>query len=109
LIPGPSPGGSLVSPDVVVDVGNSRIKWGRCARGAVAEVVSLPPDAPGAWQLQFDHWGLGAEARWSVAGVHPQRRDALVRWLEGRGRVWVASDPSQLPVEVRLEHPERVG
>ena len=39
-----------MSPDVVVDVGNSRIKWGRCARGAVAEVVVLPPDTPDVWQ-----------------------------------------------------------
>jgi type III pantothenate kinase len=99
-----------VSPDVVVDVGNSRIKWGRCAGGAVAQTVALPPDAPDVWQRQFDGWGLSVASLWAVAGVHPQRRDALVRWLEGRGgRVWVAADPRQLPLEVRLEHPERVG
>jgi type III pantothenate kinase len=99
-----------VSPDVVVDVGNSRIKWGRCAGGAVAEAVALPPDAPDVWQRQLESWGLDAGSCWAVAGVHPQRRDALVNWLEWQGgRVWVASDPRQLPLEVRLEHPERVG
>src|SRR5262249_56922787 len=75
-----------------------------------AEAVSLPPDATDAWRRQFDAWGLNAATAWAVAGVHPRRRDAFVKWLEGQGaRVWVATDPRQLPLEVRLEHPERVG
>jgi type III pantothenate kinase len=99
-----------MSPDVVVDVGNTRIKWGRCAGGEVAEVASLPPDAPDAWGQQRERWGLGAGSAWAVAGVQPDRRDALVRWLEERAaRVWVASSYRQLPLEVRLGHPDRAG
>ena len=99
-----------MKPDVVVDVGNSRIKWGRCAREAVAEVAALPPDAPDAWQRQLDAWGLGAGSAWAIAGVHPAHRDALVRWLEGKGvRVWAASGAAELPLEVHLAHPKRIG
>jgi type III pantothenate kinase len=99
-----------MNPDVVVDVGNTRIKWGRCACGEVAEVVSLPADAPDAWEQQRQRWGLGEKAGWAVAGVHPARRDALVRWLEGRGaRAWVATSYRQLPLEVRLGRPDRAG
>ena len=35
----PRPRGRAVTPDVVVDIGNSRMKWGRCADGRVAEMV----------------------------------------------------------------------
>jgi type III pantothenate kinase len=99
-----------MKPDVVVDIGNSRIKWGRCAHESVAEVVALPPDAPDAWQKQFDAWGVRAASSWAVASVVPARGDALVRWLEGKGAsVWVAARAAQLPLEVRVAYPDRVG
>jgi type III pantothenate kinase len=103
-------GDFLVNPDVVVDVGNSRIKWGRCVGGAVTEVIALSPDAPEIWQQTFDAWDLTTTSAWAIASVHPQRSDALLRWLEERAaRIWVASQARQLPVQVHLEHPDRVG
>ncbi len=99
-----------MNPDVVVDVGNSRIKWGHCIQGSVATVVALPPNAPEVWQQQLDAWGLTSTSVWAVASVHPQRADALIRWLEGRtNRIWVASRACQLPLHVSLQHPDRVG
>ncbi|MCC6421290.1 MAG: type III pantothenate kinase [Gemmataceae bacterium] len=99
-----------MTPDVVVDVGNSRIKWGRCVNGAVAGIHSLPVDDPQAWQRQLAEWGPHEPQAWAVAGVHPVQRDALAEWLRARGaRVWVLDDPGQIPLQVRLEHPERVG
>jgi type III pantothenate kinase len=98
-----------MSPDVVVDVGNTRIKWGRCLNGRVAYSVSLPPDEPGVWQEQFDRWGL-TDAVWAIASVHPNRTAALVNWLnERRSYVWVLESYQQLPLKVRLNHPEKVG
>ncbi|HZT83673.1 MAG TPA: type III pantothenate kinase [Gemmataceae bacterium] len=97
-------------PDVVADIGNSRVKWGRCAGGAVAEAASLPPDDPDAWQAQLDRWGLMGPRCWAVAGVHPRRRDQLAEWLRSRGAaVRVIDSPGDLPLRVRLERPERVG
>ena len=51
-----------MSPDVVVDVGNTLIKWGRCRAGQLVEDVAVPPDDPPAWQRQVDAW---------FAGFHP--------------------------------------
>ena len=45
-------------PHVVADVGNSRIKCGRCRAGAMAEVCTLLPDRPDEWQRQLERWDL---------------------------------------------------
>ena len=39
-----------MKPALVVDIGNSFIKWGRCADGAVVEKAYLPPNEPD-WKL----------------------------------------------------------
>jgi type III pantothenate kinase len=99
-----------MKPDLVVDVGNSRIKWGRCRDGCVADSISLPPDDPAAWQQRVEHWGLGRPLAWAVSGVHPQRRDRLMEWLRQRGDTVVVVDGwQQLPLQVFLAHPQRAG
>jgi type III pantothenate kinase len=97
-------------PDVVVDIGNTRIKWGRCTREGVAEVASLPPNDPRSWQFQVDFWRLASGSSWAVAGVHPHWRETLVNWLRSCGnRVTVLENWRELPLTVRAEAPERVG
>ena len=99
-----------MTPAVVVDVGNSRIKWGLCAAAAVTEAVSLPPDEPGAWLRQIEAWRLPRPAVWAVSGVHPARRDALMDWLRARGdRTILVDDPNDLPLRVLVERPDHVG
>jgi type III pantothenate kinase len=99
-----------MTPAVVVDVGNSRIKWGRCSTAGVTEAVSLPPDEPGAWLRQIEAWRLPRPAGWAVSGVHPERRDALIEWLRARGDSAVlVDDPNDLPLRVLLERPDHVG
>jgi type III pantothenate kinase len=99
-----------MKPDVVVDVGNSRIKWGRCVGTAVIEAVSLPADDAGAWAAQAGEWGLRSPHVWAVTGVAPARRRALAEWLRREGhRVELIADPSELPLYVALEIPEHVG
>jgi type III pantothenate kinase len=94
----------------VVDVGNTRIKWGRCTPDAVTDQATLPPDDPAVWEEQLQQWELSGPLTWAVTGVHPGRRDALVAWLRRRGHtVHVIDGPSQLPLRTCLEHPERAG
>jgi type III pantothenate kinase len=95
--------------DFVADVGNSFIKWGRCADGAVVEQAYLSPDQPEEWQKQREAWGDHA-ANWAIAGVHPARRDALVKWLRGDGEhVLLLDVAAKLPLRVQVDHPDRVG
>jgi type III pantothenate kinase len=103
---------SNMKPSLVVDVGNSRIKWGRCADGSasIAPIASLPPDDPESWQRQFAEWGLSRSETWVVSGVHPARRDRLIEWLRERsGAVHMIDDPAQLLLEVALASPRAVG
>jgi type III pantothenate kinase len=111
-----------MNPDVVVDVGNTRIKWGLCAPGAytaeytpargrvVVAVASLPPNAPEIWQRQLDAWRVKRAGTWALASVQPRWCDALVNWLRAEGHsLWVLESYRQLPLEIRLRHPDKVG
>jgi type III pantothenate kinase len=97
-------------PDVVVDVGNTRIKWGLCRDRNLAAVASLPPDAPDEWEEQVRNWKLTTNSWWVLTGVHPARRDALKGWLQSCGyQVVVLNNWKDLPLHVALDQPERVG
>ena len=94
---------------VVADIGNSRIKWGRCSATAIDAYVSLPIDDANAWSAQAREWSLDGES-WIVASVQPQTRDRFVRWLHDRRRpVRVVESYRDLPIAVAVDHPERVG
>jgi type III pantothenate kinase len=99
-----------MTPHVVADVGNTRIKWGRCSPDAVTETASLPPEDDCAWQEQFDAWRVARGGQWVLAGVHPARRDRLADWLGQRGQmVRVVADPAELPLRILPAEPEKTG
>lgn len=94
--------------DVVVDIGNSRIKWGRCGLLGVAEQVSLPCE-PGAWEQQFDDWRLSSSS-WAIGSVQPETCAAFTKWLKERDQqVLLIDSYRKLPLEVRVDAPDRVG
>jgi type III pantothenate kinase len=96
--------------DVVVDVGNTRIKWGRCANNAVTAVVSLSPDDFREWDRQFMDWSLTESLSWALASVHPGRQDRFLEWLKAhRQRVLVIAKHEQLPLRVLVKKPDSVG
>jgi type III pantothenate kinase len=106
-----------VIPGVVVDVGNSRIKWGLCAEGRVQATCSLPADDAKAWERQRTLWTAARGSHrtternsWVVASVQPQRCQKLVEWLrQGGQRVYVLDDANHLPLRVLVERPDYVG
>ncbi len=99
-----------MTPDVVADVGNTRIKWGRCSPDTVVEAAAFLPDDPESWQRQAETWRLPRPASWTIAGVHPARRDRLAEWIRQRGdRVTVLTDWRSLPLVVKAPQPEGVG
>jgi type III pantothenate kinase len=99
-----------MSGPIVIDVGNTRVKWGLCSSEQVWSVASLPPDDADAWLAQYREWKLEPTQHWIIAGVHPRRRDALVAWLNERGgSVQVLNSHQQLPLKVEVEVPAKVG
>jgi type III pantothenate kinase len=99
-----------VNPDIVVDVGNTRMKWGRCSTTSVDATASLPHHSPQDWQEALRTWKVDAKRTWIVAGVNPQQRDIFAGWLEQQGQtVQLLESPKLLPLTVRLERPDHVG
>jgi type III pantothenate kinase len=99
-----------VNVDVVVDAGNSFIKWGLCAGGKVKEIVLLAPAGPKGWESQIKSWELEEKCRWAVAGSDPARRDRIADWLRlVNQEVQVLTSHTQLPVAVNVKQPEKVG
>jgi type III pantothenate kinase len=99
-----------MTPDVVADVGNSRIKWGLCVGGSVRATCALPPEEPAVWEQQRQRWDLTEDCQWVVTGVHPPRRGQFVAWLRQCGqRLQVLDKPEDLPLRVSVARPEQVG
>jgi type III pantothenate kinase len=99
-----------MKPDVVADIGNSRIKWGLCANDRVEQMARLPADDPEAWKNQAAAWKLTTGLNWMLAGV---QRETLLRhaeWVRERGdSVRMLMSWKDLNVRVRLKWPGRVG
>jgi type III pantothenate kinase len=99
-----------LTPRLVADVGNTRIKWGLCRGWRVVEMASLPPSEPEAWHEQLLRWNLSGGKTWAIAGVHPGRRDELAAWLRSLNHtVLVLQDWQQLPLQVTVDEPQGVG
>lgn len=80
-------------PDVVVDIGNSRVKWGRVVDGRVAEAVSLNHDRA-EWDRAAKLWGMKARSQWAVASVVPRAVSQFMVWLTARcmSETWIRND-----------------
>lgn len=101
-----------MSGPIVVDVGNTRIKWGRSEAGRVVEMVAVPQDAPRTWREQRDRWAVAPTATWVISGVHPQHRQAFIEWLcaaDARVETLEAHDPPQALLAVEVDEPRQVG
>jgi type III pantothenate kinase len=96
---------------VVVDVGNTRIKWGLCADDRVQKMRSLHPEDAADWEECLLSWNAPADFRWVVSGVHPARIEVFTHWLAKRiASKWkTISSKDQIPVEVCIEAPDKVG
>jgi type III pantothenate kinase len=99
-----------MTPDVVVDIGNSRIKWGRCEGGRVIDKVALPLGKPSIWSEWLVRWNLAGKEAWAIAGVNPARQQRFLTWLDTRaGRVATIDHSRFSGLKVAVEHPTKVG
>ncbi|MCS7045999.1 MAG: type III pantothenate kinase [Gemmataceae bacterium] len=97
-------------PLIVADVGNTRLKWGRCSVDAVEAMVSLPLDDQRAWTQHLQLWNPPAGTCWLLAGPNPQQRERLAEWLRKQyQQVRVVDSHRQVPLRLNVDCPERVG
>lgn len=96
-----------MTPDLVADIGNSRIKWGRCSADTMSATASLPADDPAAWCAQLRTWQLVGPLAWAVCGSG--KIDFFRSWLEQRGDAQRLLENRDLPLHIAVDHPEKVG
>ncbi len=99
-----------MTPHVVVDIGNTRMKWGHVAEGRVTETAALGRYPNAEWQEVFDRWGIESGSTWLVASVDPYRTTEFTRWLGEREQFPVAiRSYRQIPLALDVDVPEGVG
>jgi type III pantothenate kinase len=95
---------------VVVDIGNSRIKWGRCRAGQVdTAFASLPGDSTEAWNSQLESWQFRGKLTWAAASVRPSWQRDFTAWAEGRGDRVLSLAREHIPLQADVEEPGAVG
>jgi len=100
-----------VTPDVVVDIGNTRMKWGVCGGNEVEQVVRLPLDDATAWDAALAQLPPPQRfaRQWAVASVNPPALLRFVHWSYNRGGTAVFEDHTLLPIRVNVDEPHQVG
>jgi type III pantothenate kinase len=100
-----------VTPDVVVDIGNTRVKWGWAVPGLeTLRVASLPHSDPAMWETQLAAMPVRGPVRWAVASVNPEQTGRFLDWVRSRREsAVVIDDYRRLPITVDVDEPERVG
>ncbi|QDV37484.1 type III pantothenate kinase [Tautonia plasticadhaerens] len=99
-------------PALVIDIGNSRIKWGRLDEGGrlVGSMATTIGDQA-SWGMILDRLAMGGILEVSVASVNPPAAERLGETLRGRGIGpirWYRS-AADVPVRHGLEAPGRTG
>lgn len=99
-----------MTPDVVVDVGNTRIKWGLVRDGRVVAPQAAPHGRPDLWGEAMIRVELSPGSLWVLTGVHPGERDRLGDWLLTQGQqVMYLKRAGDLPLGTALAEPDRAG
>lgn len=103
-----------MTPDVVVDIGNTMMKWGRnssiAGKCEIHTVRRLNHNDPKQWATAAEEWDLKPGTHWVVAGVSPSAQERFVAWCRSRGdEVRVIDRYDQIPIAVEVDEPMRVG
>lgn len=96
-----------MTPDIVVDVGNSRMKWGRVDGRGVRPLDPIGNDRQ-SWTTAVGP--SDQPLTWALATVNPPMSDPFREWVQSRGeRLIEISHFSQIPLRVDVDEPEKVG
>jgi type III pantothenate kinase len=105
-----------MTPDIVVDIGNTQVKWGVCDRDGIKHMTRVDA-TPGAWEGCLAMWRRelpdllpDRPLSWAIADVVPDVRRTIQSWIDARAdSAIVLRSYQQLPIEVRVDAPEGVG
>ncbi len=99
-----------MTPHVVVDIGNSRMKWGLVRGGRIAETATLDFGDRGNWFTRAVEWRLGTHTTWVIVSVNPTATDEFLAWLgQHADGISLLEDRVAIPIELDVETPESVG
>ena len=98
-----------MTPDVVVDVGNTRIKRGVRGQDGTLVIDYLDPKAVDL-DLSAGMSNFATSPTWVIAGSDPDQVAKLVRWVRCTVHNVVHITSCQhLPIKIDVEYPEKVG
>jgi type III pantothenate kinase len=99
-----------VTPDVVVDIGNSRMKWGLCRAGGIERMAALQSMNPDAWTTKAEQWNLPCGAQWVVTFVNATPLIPFVDWLKARGdKIESIVKEEEVGLPIAVDEPDKVG
>ncbi len=99
---------------IVADLGNSRLKWGRVgSSGLLESSLVLPGDDPDAWSSAWQAWNpVGTEgSTWAIATVNPPVAERFGAFLDAHGigtTRWYRS-AVDVPIRHTLDQAETAG
>lgn len=95
---------------IVVDAGNTRLKWGRCVGTSIPNLKRLSLQDIASWEEAWKAWQLDATIPWAISGSNPPAIQGFTRWLQGKqANVFVINDYRQLRLDLAVDNPETVG
>ncbi|WP_152052308.1 type III pantothenate kinase [Tautonia marina] len=98
---------------LVIDVGNTRLKWGRLdSNGRIVDSIATVLDDQGVWKTSIDRLIAGPlPVAAAISSVNPPVADRLGCWLErsGIGPIRWFRSAAEVSLNHRLDAPERTG
>jgi type III pantothenate kinase len=98
-----------VTPDVVVDIGNTRMKWGLCHNGRIQRMASLQSLNADAWTAKAERWELPPGTRWVVTSVNSDPMVPFCDWATARGDTLTGIANEEIGLLVAVDEPAKVG
>jgi type III pantothenate kinase len=98
-----------VKPDVVVDIGNTRMKWGLCRNERIERMAAVQSLNPDAWTAKAEQWNLPRGAQWVVTFVNTTPLVPFVEWLKSRSDTIECIVNNEIGLPIAVDEPDKVG
>jgi type III pantothenate kinase len=102
-----------IATRIVVDIGNSRIKWGLLDEVGQIHLRRAWPveDDAVEWREALSEWGGSTRVAWAISSVNPPVAETFGRWLDSMAPsdvTWYRS-AEEVPLAMRVRESSRAG